>query len=411
MCGLTGFARHPEAPELGRALEALTRMLVRMEDRGKHATGIAACLSATRPDTVSKWAVKASVAVASEPYKAALDAIAGDTQVVMGHVRHATHNNAHKDEAAHPFQIGKVVGAHNGIIYNWQEVEDELLKLKRLPKDHVRWTVDSEAALGALATHKDASRALDMLDGYWSLTWTKGRHLYFCRTAAAPLCVAYSASTRTLFWHSVRATLTNTLVELGYHDIEVWETTPAVLYQYEPTKFNDKGTHAQKFKQHFKGRRDYGTSAGFNSARPNESGARRRTWADADERFAPTMRTAVTTQNWKNNGGAVSLLDLEVLVRKLAATVQRHEKELEVLYRLAEVTPEEVQALFAEEEAPAPTAQLPLLPPAGPVTPPADVAGEVCGECGRGPAWGKLLPTDDGLVHEGCVMSWAGRAS
>lgn len=398
MCGLTGFARHPDAPELERAIEAVKRMLPAMEHRGKHATGIAATGDTSNP-FVWKWAAPASVVVNSDPFLATLQAIAPDTTVLLGHVRHATHDNAHVDAAAHPFAVRGVVGAHNGIIYNWRDVEKKLVDAKRLPADHVPWAVDSEAAFGALATHKDPIKALDMLDGYWALTWTKKHHLYLCRTANAPLTCAYSGSARTLFWHSERAILAKTLYDLGYADAEFWEVATNTLYRYHPARFTEDGTSVQKLAAPFRGRIERDRK--FDSARPATVG-----WDTTPRSTTRTVRAgtgvAASTQSFRSsfaketdattNGKAVSLLALDATVKKLASKLQGLEKEVEIMYRVLDA-----HGLLDELDA----AMEDTLPSAKDTR---QLALPLCIVCGKGDGYGTMLPTDEGPIHEGCVL-------
>lgn len=246
MCGLAGFARHPESPSLETAKRIVSTLLLEQKHRGRHATGVAA--SGGSNPFVWKWAVDPTTAVGSEAWTNVMEAVAPNTPFLMGHIRWATQNNANKDEAAHPFQIGKVVGAHNGIIRNWDE-------LRSKTDDGKEWIVDSQAALSLLNKFKDPAKALNLLDGYWSLTWTKNGKLFACRTHDAPLALAYVPAERTLYWASERDILRRTLLRhYQVKDFDLWENSPGVLYEYDVGKFDKLGCNPTKKDVAFKSR-------------------------------------------------------------------------------------------------------------------------------------------------------------
>jgi predicted glutamine amidotransferase len=297
ICGLTGAARHPDAPNLDLTLAIVTLLLKRTEHRGHHATGLAA-INSSNP-FIFKKAVEASKLIASDPYRATIASVAPDTQVLLGHTRHATHANAHDDYAAHPFQIGSVIGAHNGIINNWREVEQKLResRVKKFGpdglKDYPVWVNDSQAAFGVLDAYKKPEDALDQLDGYMALTWVRGKSLFMCRTNSAPLSAAYVPMMRTMFWNSETDTLNRALLDSGLtkKDIELWVLRPNTLYRYQPTAFTANGTHVERRDLAFRGIGQRTKQIHFNSARPNESwsGATTGTYVGTGSRVRDTL--------------------------------------------------------------------------------------------------------------------------
>lgn len=192
MCGLCGIARHPKAEGLPQLKVALDVLLLAMERRGHHATGLAV-VGGSDP-FLWKTATEASKVVKSEAWAGVQRRIRPNARVLLGHTRHATLNNAGLDEAAHPFKEGVIVGAHNGMIWNWQAVAR---KLKR--PDLI---LDSQVVFAALQQARKPEDALDLLDGWWALTWTKNTDLHVTRTADVPLCMAYVPDWRALVWAS-----------------------------------------------------------------------------------------------------------------------------------------------------------------------------------------------------------------
>ena len=257
MCGLTGFAAHPEHGGTAYAKLLLADLLLSIQKRGKQATGIAA--TGGKDGFIYKIALPANVVVQSHSFATALDRIKEQT-VVLGHTRNAFVSdgeaNSHLDACAHPFHIGKVVGAHNGVIYNWREIMRELAP-------HKPWLVDSQAIFALLNEKVKPETALEELVGYFALSWVKNRKLFLARSEAAPLSAAYVPSIRTLFWHSELPVLEQVFKESGLKEgeYEKWGLRQGVIYSYDPRKFTETGTGVERCEVEFKkatGRRHLG---------------------------------------------------------------------------------------------------------------------------------------------------------
>lgn len=246
MCGLAGFARHPKGKDIDTAWSVFEMMMLQIRHRGTHATGIAV----SQGDGSFTWKKAAPVdkVLNSDPWKDVAKKVEDDATVVQGHVRFATHNNAHLDEAAHPFIEGKIIGCHNGIIRNWKEIADKLNR-----KDMIN---DSQVPFAMLNEYKNPAKALDTMDGSWALTWTKGASLFLCKTQDASLACAYVPSMQTLFWNSEARILRATLIEAGLktNQFDVWDVKPSTIYRYTPQTFDGKGTNAEKIDAPFRGR-------------------------------------------------------------------------------------------------------------------------------------------------------------
>ena len=265
MCGLTGIMLPPNADDATRVLAATVfdDLLLRTEHRGRHATGMAMLTS--RGITTVKRAEHATAFVTRKAYKAALDDIAeGDASIVLGHTRYATHGAAQLDRNAHPFTMGKVTGAHNGIITNWRAIETKLRAAKRATvRDGLH--VDSEAAFALLDATKKPEVALAQLKGYFALTWIRGGALYVARTDA-PLTMVYVPTLRLLAWNSERQAVLAALdtAGIGAEDRVLYDPTPGKVYRYNAALFDATATNVAHIGEFAVAT----TPLGFNFAQP-----------------------------------------------------------------------------------------------------------------------------------------------
>ena len=339
MCGITGFARHPEGRDFPLAWEIFEMMMLQIKHRGTHATGIAV---QQNESFVWKKAAPVDKVLSSDPWKSVEKKITDDATVIQGHVRWATHNNAHLDEAAHPFVEGKITGVHNGIIHNWKSIAETLKR-----DDMIN---DSQIPFAMLNEFKNPAKALDTMNGYWALTWTKGNSLFLCRTTDAVLSCAYVPSMRALFWNSEAKILRATLIEAGIDKFELWDVKPSTIYRYTPTMFDAKGTNGDKVDAPFRGRH-VSQNAKFDSAHSTIT-----TWKDKTPRSP--MTTYSTGDAWDGvnareipargpralTAGQLTLKDLNAKWEDVAADLYR---EIDALKADLEVANAEIAFIRA----------------------------------------------------------------
>lgn len=89
-----------------------------------------------------------------------------DNGIFMGHTRFATRGDKNKVENAHPFIKGNIIGTHNGVIYNINELEIE---------QDTKFEVDSEVIFHLLDKEDSHKKAFSHLQGYWGLSWIDKR--------------------------------------------------------------------------------------------------------------------------------------------------------------------------------------------------------------------------------------------
>ena len=87
--------------------------------------------------------------------------------IFLGHTRFATKGDAIAKNS-HPFQYGNVIGTHNGIIYNVEELG--------LEYTDSNFEVDSQVIFYLLNKERDFKSVFEKLDGYWGLAWTDKRY-------------------------------------------------------------------------------------------------------------------------------------------------------------------------------------------------------------------------------------------
>jgi hypothetical protein len=315
LCGLAGVARHPDG-DLDLAKLALPELLLSIEQRGRHATGVAIGGRDVEP-YIFKVAVTASKVIASTPFENLVNSITPKDTIIQGHTRHATLNNSTKDEAAHPFVVGSVVGAHNGVITNWKEIE------KALGAD---WMVDSQAAFGLLDRHKNPKKALRLLEGYFALSWEKRGELNLIRSSDAMLSCAYLGKYKTLIWNSTKFALEKVLKELGVmEDAFVWETNQSLLYRFDPTLFASTTANGVKIPCVLTGADKTGKSAYRSWGAVTSGGTKPHTLP------APSPGSIADRQqkSFAFNSVEDRVDMLERVIKKLASRLQAAEAELE----------------------------------------------------------------------------------
>lgn len=194
MCGIAGYSLGPTSP-VERTLAAQA-LLAGIAERGADAVGYAH-RGIEGPVRVTKLRGGAS---------ALLDEIEippGARQALV-HVRDYT--KGHPDLAAnnHPIRHGSVVGVHNGVVVN----DDELLARYGIDRHEPEMSVDSEAIFALVERRRHDPRALAELRGTMAAAWLDEREpeaLYLARGLGRPLWVGLAGGD--LFFASTRRAL------------------------------------------------------------------------------------------------------------------------------------------------------------------------------------------------------------
>ena len=179
MCGIAGYSLSPgSSVNRTRAAQAL---LAAIAERGADAVGYAHRSPGGSTVSVHKQRSGAS---------AVLDRIAipVDAHQVLLHVRDYTKGHPRIAANNHPVRHGAVVGVHNGIILN----DDELMARHGYERAEREMTVDSEVIFAAAEATGSDARAFEEFHGSMAAAWLDERRaelLYLARGTGRPLWV------------------------------------------------------------------------------------------------------------------------------------------------------------------------------------------------------------------------------
>lgn len=125
-----------------------------MEERGTDSTGVATVMNNGSVKRIRKKGTPRSLTY-GKPFNELMD---DNPRVLIGHTRHATHGDINVKNA-HPFKHGNIMGAHNGIVSNYKEIDKDL-------------EVDSQAIFKLLDEKKNnAVETFKLLRGSMAVTW------------------------------------------------------------------------------------------------------------------------------------------------------------------------------------------------------------------------------------------------
>jgi glucosamine 6-phosphate synthetase-like amidotransferase/phosphosugar isomerase protein len=162
MCGIAGYSMR-RSSRIGRTFCAQA-LLAAIAERGADAVGYAFRAGISGEATVVKRRSGAS---------ALLDEVdvPGTTTQVLLHVRDYTKGHPRIEANNHPVRHGAVVGVHNGIIFN----DDDLMARYAFARHEPAMTVDSEAIFALAEASGNDPRALEELRGSMAAAWLDER--------------------------------------------------------------------------------------------------------------------------------------------------------------------------------------------------------------------------------------------
>jgi glucosamine--fructose-6-phosphate aminotransferase (isomerizing) len=202
MCGIAGFSLGPDS-RVERTL-AVQALLAGIAERGADAVGYAHRMPGAGVSVTKLRGGATSL----------LDSLAlppeADTALI--HVRDFTKGGPEVNANNHPIRHGAVVGIHNGVIEN----DEDILARYRLRRAEPEMTVDSEAIFALVHHVGPDHRALSELRGTMAAAWLDERTpdcLYLARGSSRPLWVGQTPSET--FFASTRRALAIAEAALG----------------------------------------------------------------------------------------------------------------------------------------------------------------------------------------------------
>lgn len=183
MCGLVGIAGKIGANEK----QAFRRMLEFDTVRGPHSTGVLFVATTGQTEVVKKVGTPWDL----YQHKTAEENFKHSHNVLLGHNRWATQGKINNVNA-HPFDMGNIIGAHNGTLTSRYNLDD-----------HIKFDVDSEN----LYHHMENSGVADTipkLNGAFALTWWNIEEgtVNMIRNSQRSLYYTFTKDHMTLMWAS-----------------------------------------------------------------------------------------------------------------------------------------------------------------------------------------------------------------
>jgi glucosamine 6-phosphate synthetase-like amidotransferase/phosphosugar isomerase protein len=195
MCGIAGYSLSARSG-IDRTLAAQA-LLAGIADRGADAVGYAYRGGQDEYPVVTKQRTPASRLLERISVPAHADEL-------LIHVRDFTKGHPSIPANNHPVRHGPIVGIHNGIIVN----DDELLAPHSCARSEPRMSVDSEAIFALAAHSQNDPHALEALAGSMATAWLDQREpgtVFLARGICRPLWLGRGRDE--VFFASTRAAL------------------------------------------------------------------------------------------------------------------------------------------------------------------------------------------------------------
>ena len=194
MCGIAGYSLDATS-NVDRTLAAQA-LLAGIADRGSDAAGYAYLT----PGRVSVFKRRAGASALLEEIT-----VPADASAALLHVRDFTKGHPSLDANNHPIRHAGLVGIHNGIIAN----DDEIFARHGLERAEEGMTVDSESIFALVARYgHDRGRVLEELYGSMAAAWldeSAPNALFLARGIGRPLWIGRGR--RAFVFASTRSTL------------------------------------------------------------------------------------------------------------------------------------------------------------------------------------------------------------
>lgn len=190
MCGIFGWQwRQQSVPTRDKRIVLATMLGDRNDNRGGKSWGWCATPTTQRPDFAISRGL--DLIVSQAPAMATFSSL-------MGHTRQPTTGAVIK-ENSHPFEIGGIIGAHNGMVSNWRELEHKYQERKKFAVDSMH-----------IFAHLDEGKNTEELQCYGAIEWIERErepdHFLLCKLSySGDLEIARTP--HGIVWSSTKAAL------------------------------------------------------------------------------------------------------------------------------------------------------------------------------------------------------------
>lgn len=168
MCGLLSFSFKKDSISHGRRALLAQALAIKNDDRGGHSWGVYSLMGG------NKYKIRRGLGdLADHSYELL------DHHVMMAHTRWKTTGDV-KVQNAHPFTIGNIIGAHNGMITNHEELNKKYNRNFEVDSMHI-------------FAHLDSGLDIAELKGYGSILWVNKSDpntINACKMSGGSLAIA-----------------------------------------------------------------------------------------------------------------------------------------------------------------------------------------------------------------------------
>jgi glucosamine 6-phosphate synthetase-like amidotransferase/phosphosugar isomerase protein len=239
MCGIIGVVlgdRVRSAGEYERIRENFSGMLVAAQVRGVDASGLYIVNAVPDGSGVQQYVYSAGIPagslVTTSEYWKVLDNIGPDTIAIVGHTRHATTGLPSDNSNNHPIIDGPLVGVHNGVIWNHEELRYKYGAVAEVDSATILSTLNAGIAASsrpnAVLELQDIRKAMPEVDGSWAIAVSDSRRqaIFLARNSGAPIQLAKEINKRALWFASTNAILSQGLgVKVESITLPAWTCT------------------------------------------------------------------------------------------------------------------------------------------------------------------------------------------